>query len=437
MSGFEALGDLIGGGLETRKENAFQQGRYRAAQTEDALTQARVNQAKALQAEAENNQRSELEAMRATGQIDFANPSNDLFARALLGGVTAGLPHISTAQLGAQEFRNRETLGDPTAPALDRARAGNAVEGNFEGDLKSLGQNGYYNITDDTPELSVMAGLGSSSPRLPSSAIQNFNQAVQLDPSILQLPPERQRAIFEQFVRADKLFNAGGVTNVVPGINPNQATPAKPVVDLATTATNAGEIERAKTTAKTQAKLAIALPGVVEGLDEFQSNIDKFLAEPGYTQVYGKSGAAARMSPTPLLLPEAYRNAKAKYDTLGGEAFLNTVQKMRGLGALSDAEGARVQDALSAALNQDQSEEAAAVSWEALKVRLDSFRRIAELEAGLKAVPGINVGAGAAPAAPAAPAALPPTNAKGWTLMQDGSGNKAYVGPNGEFEEVQ
>jgi len=33
--------------------------------------------------------------------------------------------------------------------------------------------------------------------------------------------------------------------------------------------------------------------------------------------------------------------------------------------------------------------------------------------------------------------ALPPKNAKGWSLMQDAKGNKAYVGPNQEIEEVR
>lgn len=32
---------------------------------------------------------------------------------------------------------------------------------------------------------------------------------------------------------------------------------------------------------------------------------------------------------------------------------------------------------------------------------------------------------------------LPVINTKGWRLMQDASGNKAYVGPNGEIEEVE
>lgn len=432
MSGFDALGDLIGGGLESRKENAFQQGRYRAAQTEDALTQARVNQAKALQAEAENNQRTELEVMRAAGQLDFANPSNDLFARALLGGVTAGLPHIGTAQLSAQEFRNRDTLGDPNAPALDRTRAGNAVEGKFEGDLKAVGANGVYNITDDEPELSVMAGLGSGA-RLPSSAIQNFNQRMELDPNgASTMTPAQKVAVFDQMVRADRMVNAGGVTNALPGVNPNQAAPAKPVVDLATVTNNAATIEHGKTTAKTQAKLAIALPGVVESLDNFGADIDRLMTSPGFNTIYGRSGAAQAML-HPTLQPQEYRDAKALRDTLGGEAFQSSIQKMRGLGALSNAEGEKVQVALTAALDPNQDEAQAAQSFEILKIRLDQFRRIAELEAGMRKLPGMNVGAGAAPA----PAALPPTNTQGWNLMEDATGNKAYVGPNGEIEEVQ
>ncbi|MEW5251652.1 hypothetical protein, partial [Microbulbifer discodermiae] len=31
---------------------------------------------------------------------------------------------------------------------------------------------------------------------------------------------------------------------------------------------------------------------------------------------------------------------------------------------------------------------------------------------------------------------LPPVNAQGWQLMIDGSGNRAYIGPNGEVEEI-
>lgn len=41
------------------------------------------------------------------------------------------------------------------------------------------------------------------------------------------------------------------------------------------------------------------------------------------------------------------------------------------------------------------------------------------------------------PAAQAAPADVPSTNSKGWKLHRDANGNQAYVGPNGEIEEVK
>lgn len=39
--------------------------------------------------------------------------------------------------------------------------------------------------------------------------------------------------------------------------------------------------------------------------------------------------------------------------------------------------------------------------------------------------------------APNANSGVAPTNQRGWVLMEDASGNKAYVGPNGEIEEVK
>lgn len=46
-------------------------------------------------------------------------------------------------------------------------------------------------------------------------------------------------------------------------------------------------------------------------------------------------------------------------------------------------------------------------------------------------------GPAAKPSAAGNQGALPRTNARGWTLHQDANGNRAYVGPNGEIEEVQ
>jgi hypothetical protein len=381
MSGWNDLGDLLGGGLENRKEQAFQNGRYRSAQTEDALTNARVNQAKALQVEAENQSRADYAAAQAAGGIDYANPTSSMITQALLGGLAPQLEAAGKYNLGAQEFRHRDVLADPNASALDRTRAGNSIQGKNEGDIKQVGTRGYYNLTDDTPELSVMAGLDE-----PTPAIKNFEYRNGLK------DPAAQTA-FDQQVRQDRIVNAGGVPYVLPGVNPNGTGP-KQVVSTGETANNASTIAGGKTTAVTQAKLAVALPGVVESLDTFSKGIDDFLNAPGFDMVYGKSGAAAKaMGP---LAPEDYRNAHAVYDNLKSEAFQNSVQKMRGLGSLSNAEGEKVQAALTAALDENQDEAQAAQSFKLLKTRLERFRKIAELEAGFKGT-GVQVGPGAAP----------------------------------------
>jgi hypothetical protein len=400
MSGWNELGDLLGGGLEGRKEKAFQDGRFRSAQTEDALTNARVNQAKALQTEAENQARADFAAAQARGEVDYTAPSSSMITQALLGGLGADLPHAGQFNLDAQQYRNRNTLGDQNASALSRSRASDAVQGKYEGDLQAVGSRGVYNRTDEVPDLSVMAGIGEGP--LPSAPIQNFNFRHGLK------TPEEQ-AQFDQMVRQDRIFNSGGVNYVMPGVNGPNAAPPKPLVTRQETADNASTIAADKATAVTQSKLASALPGVEESLDTFSKGIDEFLAEPGFDMVYGKSGAASKMLGD--FAPEDYRNARAKLRNLNAEAFQNSVQKMRGLGSLSNAEGEKVQAALTEALDESQDEEHAARAFAKLSQRLERFRRVAELEAGMKNVPGITVGPGATPpatgAGPTSPAFAP------------------------------
>jgi hypothetical protein len=382
MSGWDQLGDLIGGGLESRKETAFQNGRFRSAQTEDALTNARVNQAKAMQTEAENTARADFAAAQAAGGVDYTNPSSDMITHALLGGLAPDLAQAGKFTLGAQEYRNRDTLGSTTASAQTRARASDAVQGKYEGDLQAVGTKGYYNRTDDVPELSVMAGLAD-----PTTTEADYAKVMELGG-----PDSPAGKIFMDLKRKNyQIVSDGGVpTQVRTGTQPT----VTPLNTAAGTGNNAATITDAKTTAATQSKLRNALPGVVESLDTFRQGIKDFTEAPGFDMVYGKSGAAARvMGP---VAPEEYRNAHVLLQNLKGEAFSNSVQKMRGLGSLSNAEGEKVMAALTAALDENQDEEQAAKSFQKLMERLDRFQRVAELEAGLKGT-GVDVAPGLTP----------------------------------------
>jgi hypothetical protein len=91
-----------------------------------------------------------------------------------------------------------------------------------------------------------------------------------------------------------------------------------------------------KASAKNSAEGALAL-------------IEKLKKHPGFSGAVG-------LSVTPGWLPATDRKgAEAIINQLKGQAFLNAIQQLRGLGALSDAEGAKLEQA-SVRLNPNQSE---------------------------------------------------------------------------------
>jgi hypothetical protein len=102
---------------------------------------------------------------------------------------------------------------------------------------------------------------------------------------------------------------------------------------------------------------------------------------------------------------------------------------------VSDQMRQHAHELLETAMTQEQYAGVITTLKQEMKNRMDSFpEQIAELSAQLS-------GTGAMPGAAATQSPpknnLPSKNAKGWTLMEDPQGNKAYVGPNGEIEEVQ
>lgn len=126
-NGFQKLGFLLGGGAGQVREEAYQEGRYRTAQTENALASARENQ---LQAEAEARK------LKARAQIEdniIATGGDPNEAR-LLGSLAVGeagsdfKAGMEGLQVG-QETDFRETLGNPDADPLAQFAAGQGVQG--------------------------------------------------------------------------------------------------------------------------------------------------------------------------------------------------------------------------------------------------------------------------------------------------------------------
>lgn len=371
------LGDVLAGGID--REGQYQAGRFRSAQTEEALATARANQAKGLQTERENEARANIRALQETGKLDYSDPDSQMFTELLLGGMSADASQLGDYQNKAQQFRLRNTMSDPTQSALHRTRAGQALEGKPSSDLVVMGGNGVTNLTDDTPELSIMAGLGSSSDGT-STPMKIFRDRENL---IAGGATPNQLQTFDNIVRNQVVQGGGGVPYRAPI---DASKPVTAVVDPSTVAANTATTTDAKTTAGLQAKLRNALPGVMEGIEAFETSIDDFLKQPGFNAIYGKSGAAWRMAPT-VMQSEDFRNADAKFKNLNAQGFMNAIQKMRGLGSLSNAEGLRVEAALTAALDPAQDEAQAAALWNDFKQRLATLKQVAEQEAGVAQQP--------------------------------------------------
>lgn len=113
-----------------------------------------------------------------------------------------------------------------------------------------------------------------------------------------------------------------------------------------------GEQERAKVTAREQAEADVqfkqSAPGDIAKLEDTMATIERMAKLPARTQA---TGWEARL---PTLMPRT-RDYEVALDQLKGQQFLSQIPQMRGMGALSNAEG----DALRAAasdINLQQSD---------------------------------------------------------------------------------
>ena len=104
---------------------------------------------------------------------------------------------------------------------------------------------------------------------------------------------------------------------------------------------------------------------------------------------------------------------------------------MKGMGSLSEAEGRKISAAASA-LDLSLSDEE---FKKELTVIRDGLQKARERQ--LEKLPVEVRSRLLSDEFKAKVSGMPKQNDKGWSLMMDGSGNAAYVGPNGEIEEIK
>lgn len=183
---------------------------------------------------------------------------------------------------------------------------------------------------------------------------------------------------------------AGPVRTPTAGERASDIASAQASVELATKP----EITKQTELAKTEAERAAALPGQLADVQKMKRNIEGLLNSPGFSTIYGKSRYVS-----PSMLPGGDgRNSDARREQLEAQAFGEAIQKMHGLGALSNAEGSKVSAAYTRATNPSISEEDARVAWDEVLAELG--------KAEMRIMTGklLRVDAPSAPTQPAAPA---------------------------------
>ena len=129
---------------------------------------------------------------------------------------------------------------------------------------------------------------------------------------------------------------------------------------------------------------AANLVSQADKIDKMQTEIDGLLAAPGFDMVYGKSRYVS-----PGMLPGAAgANAETRRNQLEASSFGIAIQDMKGLGALSNAEGLKVTAAYTRAVDPRQSEEEARIAWGEVKTYLDLAKQRIQARATSMAPPG-------------------------------------------------
>lgn len=192
------------------------------------------------------------------------------------------------------------------------------------------------------------------------------------------------RAAQDQFLglkrQGYEVTNIAGVPTLVPRMPGGQVVPLSTLANEASgKGTIAGATAAATERAKAQTEAELGLGSAVDEIDKMRSGVKDLLDAPGFNTIYGASSVA---DPRNMIPGTDASNAQAKRDQLDAMSFGISIQKMKGTGSLSDAEGRKVSAAYTRATNPRISEEEARKAWNEVLGYLDVAEQRARAKAG-------------------------------------------------------
>lgn len=357
MAGFDDLGAALAGNA-SGNALSYAKGLSLGANTEVALATARDR--------AQKN--AALDKLESTmGGFGITDPAQQAaFATSARAGIDPG--QFPGARLKMQEADTRNRIA--TDPAVNDTVMQRLLSSLANGPVQTYESAGEGMVTNRLhPEKGVV-----TTP-LGDALVGQRNAAAALDNEKRTNPAAFRSA--GGVPGGGKVFDmGGGVKGVLTGYDADGNPIVKPLTNAAGVAENTNTVNAGKALTKAQAAAQTALPGVMNDIDNMRANITDLLHKPGFDGIYGLRGAIYNVPGTDAA------NAAALREQVSSQSFQVSIQKMRGLGALSDAEGKKVQSAFTAAAAPGLSAAEARTRWNTALASLDNLEKIARQEAG-------------------------------------------------------
>lgn len=267
-----------------------------------------------------------------------------------------------------------EPMGPPTAEGQYGASVtpGSGLLGGVaSGDQNAMNQfnTGLLALGGDYTKMGLKGmGVGADTP----SSVQEYKYYQSLTPA--------QREEYLRVKRSQQFLNLGDRFGAPSPTDPTKVTPVAPI-NLKPG--DRPDVKAAQTAATEGAKALVegqsSLGGALDDINKMRTNIKGLMEDPGFDTIYGASG---RFDPRNYMPGTDAANAAARRTQLESQSFGITIQKMRGLGQLSDAEGKKVTAAYTRATNPNLGDKAAREAWNEVLGYLDLAEQRAKEKAG-------------------------------------------------------
>lgn len=203
------------------------------------------------------------------------------------------------------------------------------------------------------------------------------------------------RAAQDQFLglkrQGYEIGNIGNVPTLIPRMPGATPIPLSTLEkEMSGKAGIAGATAAATERGKSQAEAEMNLTSSLDEIEKMRTGVKDLVNAPGFETIYGVSG---KMDPRNYVPGTDASNALAKREQLDAMSFGISIQKMKGTGSLSDAEGKKVAAAYTRATNPKISAEEARNAWAEVDYYLDLAEKNALKKAGKSQAPSVGSGA--------------------------------------------